>query len=140
MKKLSRDVMENFTQQHKLITDIGLLEECINDKWLPICMGDYVGHGTKDCALCKKYYKPNFVGVATCNSCPIATESGENECEATPYRKSSEGWVLGCSGSITNKPNFQAACKRRAYAELFYLHDLADSLRDQLKELQDEQV
>lgn len=135
MKKLSSNIIENFNHQWKLIRDIALVEKCINEKWLPICKGDKVGNGIKDCALCVEYYKPLYDEV--CGGCPIAIESESYICEDTPYTKMAESW---CKLNYLNSLNYRAEVKQAAYAELFYLHDLADSLRDQLKELQDELI
>ena len=135
MKKLSKDIMENFGQQQKLITDIDLTEKCINDKWLPICKGNYRGRGIIDCALCNEYYiRFNYAIGVGCDNCPISEDTGETLCGGTPYRIDAEDWV------VHPYEPAQAEAKQQAYAELFYLHDLADSLRDQLKELQDEQL
>ena len=132
MKKLSSNVIENFNHQWKLIRDIALVEESINDKWLPICKGDKVGNGMEDCALCGEYYlRCDSIGFKG-HVCPISASTGECVCDGTPYVASAEGWF-----KLVWLPS-RFELKQQAYAELFYLHDLADSLRDQLKELQDE--
>lgn len=107
----------------KLQKNIALIEESINEKWLPICKGNYIGKGVADCALCEVYYSQ--FEKTTCEGCPINEDTERTVCKGTPYMTSSEDWRRWGDKKL------QAKFKKAAYEMLFYLHDLAESLKEQ---------
>lgn len=89
-------------------------------KWEGIVAGTEGDFGTKNCALCRLYYR-----AGTCDaSCPVVRATKEEECGGTPYEKWAQlhalRWEYVPDGLRAKTPEQ----KRAAQAELDFLKSL----------------
>lgn len=80
-------------------------------KWERIADGSGIDQGTKNCALCKKFYDNH------CRGCPVRENTGKKFCDDTPYCKWARLKIEAddFKWNATTKAQFKAAEEMAAY-------------------------
>jgi hypothetical protein len=96
-------------------------------KWIGISHGLTVDLGGKNCTLCKEYDATDEDGWHNCMNadqiehCPVAKESGMNDCAYTPYGK----WLkhrITTENKITHEVRGTAVCMECRVLALIEMH------------------
>jgi len=112
---------------------IRLLEGSV-DKWLKIYYNRGEDHGRFDCPLCLMYDGEDYCNedeeegdLLMCFGCPVAEETGKENCAGTPYKKWFDNF-----GRCEERKVVDETSKDLAKAELDFLVSILDKLKSKV--------